>query len=156
MVLLPDVNLTSEELAECQTHLGALFPSTHEGAWHMKEELVEPFRRSMMAMSLIGQAKRFALLARRQPEQRSKACETAAKACALYPLSAYFYDFAELLEGFGIREEARTLYAQFLQQPEAGPVQEIDEILLGQRNIAGMVAHAKQVTIVDEGGAFAG
>jgi hypothetical protein len=59
-------------------------------------------------------------------------------------LSAYFCDFAAILEQFGRMDEARTLYAQFLRQPEAGPVREVDELTLHQRDIAQMVGHARE------------
>lgn len=144
MTRLPDVQLTEEELGEFKDQWRALFPPTADGAWAMREDLIEPFKLNMMAMCLIGRAERFALLARTDSQYRARAYEAGAKACALYPLSAYFYDFAAILEQFGSMDEARTLYAQFLRQPEAGPVREVDELTLHQRDIAQMVAHARE------------
>jgi hypothetical protein len=142
-VKLADVTLTDDEMTEVQDHWRAHFPSNTEGQWYMKEEFVEPFQRSVIAMCLMGRAERFAILAHSQPEYRGKACEAAAKACSVYPLSAYLYDFAVILDQFGRLDEARTLLVAFLERPEAGPVRELDEVTLRQRDIAGMVARAE-------------
>lgn len=143
MASLPDITLSEEELAECESHWRALFPPGSGGTWYAKEGFLEPLKRSMMAFALIGRAEQFTLLADQQPEYRARACETAAKACAVYPLSAYFYDSAVILERVGHLEEARALFSVFLLQPEAGPVREIDEAMLHQRDIAAMMTHAR-------------
>ncbi len=143
MVLLPDVTLTDEEQKEFQDHWRALFPPSTEGHWYMKQEHIEPFQRSQIAFCLIGRAERFALLANSRSDYRAKACEAAAKACAVYPLSAYLYDFATILQQFGRTEEARTLFSEFLRRPEAGPVREVDEVILRNRDIEQMIARAR-------------
>ncbi len=144
MASFPDITLSEEELVECESCWRTLFPPDPSGgAWYMKEGFLEPLKRSVMAFALIGRAERFAILAYKQPECRARACETAAKACAVYPLSAYFYDFAAILERVGHIEEARAIFSTFLRQPEAGPVREIDEAMLRQRDIAAMMTHAR-------------
>jgi len=88
-------------------------------------------------------AEQFALLAIGRPEYQAKACEAAVKACAAYPLSAFLFDCATILRQFAKTSEARTLIAEFLRRPEAGPVRDVDEITRGQRDIADMVAQAE-------------
>ena len=142
MALLPDLVLTEDELKECQDHWRAHFAASAEGQWVVKEVLKESFQRNVIATCLIGRAERFAILANGQPEYSVKACEAGAKACVAYPLSAYFYDFATILEQFGRQQEARALFAEFLRKPEAGPMPELDDIILAQRDIGAMVEHA--------------
>ncbi|MBA2684138.1 MAG: hypothetical protein H0U66_06585 [Gemmatimonadaceae bacterium] len=142
----PDVVLTEEEPRECDTHWRALFAPTEDGKVHiMRSEHIEPFMRSQAALCLMSRAQRFAFLADGQPEYRTKACEAAAKACALYPLSVNLYDFAMILEEFGEHEEASTLLREFIQHPKAVLTPQMDDIALSMRDITGMVARAKEM-----------
>ena len=57
---------------------------------------------------------------------------------------AYFFDFAVILEDLGNLDDARLLYARFIQQPEAGPVKEVDELILRQRDLEDMLSRARE------------
>ena len=95
-----------------------------------------------MAMAMMGRAERFATLSGSRPDLRWKACEAAAKAAAIYPLSVYFYDFATILDDCGDPEQARTMFAEFLRRHAAGPISEIDDSTLAQRDLPSMIEHA--------------
>jgi hypothetical protein len=44
------------------------------------------------------------------------ACQAAAKACGVFPLSIYFYDFGCVLRQVGKPEEARQMLGEFLRR----------------------------------------
>ena len=144
---MPDlrgVTLTEEEHQECQAFMTSMIPPSDEGQRVMRGDLVEPYKRNLVAMCLMGRAKRFAILARTQRQFRAKACEAAAKACAVYPLSAYFYDFACILDELGEEQEATVMLANFLRRHEAEPVNEVDKVALNERDVTTMVRQAKE------------
>jgi hypothetical protein len=141
------VTLTDEEQRECQAFVSSVIPQSDGGRWVIKEELHEPFTRNLVAMCMMGRAERFAILAESGgSEYRKKACEAAAKACAIYPLSAYIYDFACILDRLGDEEDARAAFAEFLRRNDAGPQNEVDRFMLSQRDVTTMVARAKGKT----------
>jgi hypothetical protein len=142
MVRLPDVALTCDEQRECQEFMALILPPSNEGHLYVRPDLADAFKRNLLAMAMMGRAERFAILARESPEFRSKACEAAAKASAIYPLSIYVFDFARILDDCGEREQARTMFAEFLRRHAAGPISEIDESSLNQRDLPTMVEHA--------------
>lgn len=150
LVPLQAVELTDEEYQECQAFVSAILSSPSPGAqgtWVMKEELIEPFKRSLVALCMMGRAEKFAILAESMPsEYGAKAREAATKACSIYALSAYFYDFACILERLGDDEGARVMFAEFLRRHDAGSGNEIDQTALGLRDMAKMVQDAKRKT----------
>jgi hypothetical protein len=133
--------LTEEEHQECQAFLTSVIPQRKEGSWYMPEELIEPFKRSMVAFCMIQRANRFAIV-----KQAREACQAASKACVIYPLSVYFYDFACVLETLGQDSDSRTLFGEFIRRHECEPQNKVDEIVLGQRDLSSMVDYARSKT----------
>jgi hypothetical protein len=144
MINVPGVTLTEDEHEECQAFVTSMIPPSDEGQWAMRKDLVETFKRNLVAKCMMGRAKRFAILAQEQPKFRGKACEAAAKACAVYPLSAYFYDFACILDQLGEEQEASVMLANFLRRHAAEPVNEVDTIALKEHDVTTMVRQAKE------------
>ncbi len=123
----------------------------------MREELVDSFKRSIVALCMMGRAERFLLLAgcgllgfRRAPEgpidpqSVEKACQAAAKACGVFPLSIYFYDFGCVLQRVGKEAEAKQMFAEFLRRVGNETLDPIMELVLKQRDIESAVRHAHQ------------
>jgi hypothetical protein len=136
------VTLSEEELQECQAFEDSMFPSkTEEGVWVMAKKL-EPFNASMVALCMMARAKRLAQL-----KQPAEACQAATKACLIYPLSVYFYDYACLLEAIGRPNHAKAMFAEFLRRYDLGPVEaKCDEVALTQRDLSAMLEYAKSRT----------
>jgi hypothetical protein len=142
MVLLPTVTLTDEEHRECQAYLTSVIPQTDEGAWYMPAELIEPFKRNLTAVCMMGRAKRFAIL-----RQQAEACQAAAKACSIYPMYLHFYDYACILESLGNDTDAKMMFAEFLRRHDAGPQNEVeqsfDKLTRRHRDVPTMVRDAR-------------
>jgi hypothetical protein len=143
MEQIPDVVLTPEEHQECLDFI-RMVTRTADRELYVRPDLVEPTRRHLMASAMMGRAERFSMLAREQAEYREKAVEAAAKASAIYPTSVYVFDFAKILDQCGRPDEAQTMYAEFLRRHELGPLSEIDESIMAQRDIEGMIAYASE------------
>lgn len=133
---LPTVVLTAEERDEAQRFIRSLAPDGQQLV--VRDEIAEDFKRCMIAWSLIGSAERFVIL-----RDWTSACTSAAKACSLYPCAIYFFDFASILRKAGKSAEAQPVFAEFLRRV-AQPTNEIDEVVLAQRDIDGAIAEARQ------------
>jgi len=144
MAPIPDVELTAEELEECRTCMHS-FTRSEEGAAYMRKEHIEPFTRSVAAFCLMGRAERFLIGSSSHPENKRKACEAAAKACAVFPISIYFYDFALILEGAGERLEARKAFAEFLRRYETEELGPVERLWMSQRDVNAAILHASDV-----------
>ena len=118
--------------------LGAILPKEDGGSWFIKDEYLDSFRDSIVALCMMGRAERFLSMAGcgslsvpllspwtkttqtatqlSATELKNRACEAAAKACAAFPLSIYFFDFGCVLQQVGKSKEARLLFAEFLRR----------------------------------------
>ncbi len=143
MVRLPNVVLSTDERDEVQKFIAALVPQDQQ--LYVRPDVADAFKRNLTAMALMGRAERFATFAASDPSYAPLACEAAAKASAVYPLSIYVFDFARILETCGSLQEARVMYGEFLRRHEERPISEIDSTSLDQRDLPEMIAHAKAV-----------
>jgi hypothetical protein len=159
MVPIGPVVLTNEERQECQTMLRSL-TQVEEGAYYMREDLADSFRRSIVALCMIGRAERFLIQAGCgplnvrlpvgtlcHPEYGAKACEAAAKACGVFPLSIYFYDFGCVLQQVGKTEEAKQMFTEFLRRHGNETLDPIQQITLSHRDVEQAKQHALKVTV---------
>jgi hypothetical protein len=82
MVALPAVELSDEERQECEGMLRSL---THVDGGHYvaPNEVADSIKRSIITLCLLGRAERFEALSQSQPEFAERACQAAAKACAV-------------------------------------------------------------------------
>jgi hypothetical protein len=145
MVPIGPVVLTDEEHEECQAFVCSVIgQKSSEGNWYMKKELVEPFKRSLIAQCMMGRAERFAIFASSPGKEDyiEKACVAAAKAVGMYPLSMNLYDFACILHKVGKHEEAKMVFKEFLRKHESSPPNPVDEMFLKQRDVIAAVRHA--------------
>ena len=123
----------------------------------MKEELIDSFKRSVVALCMMGRAERFLIMAGcgslsmpmsfrhpPKPEYAEKACEAAAKACGVFPLSIYFYDFGRVLRQVGKSEDARLAFREFLRRVETETLDPIMTATLKQRDLDEAVQYARQ------------
>jgi len=174
MVPLAPVVLTDEEMQECADMLRAILPKKNDsGSWFIKEGLLGSFKDSIVALCMMGRAERFLDLAGcgslsvpllspwirededyrlSQAEYKNKACEAAAKACAVFPLSIYFFDFACVLQQVGKPEEARLLFAEFLRRHGTEQLDAIMQRTLNQRDLAAAVAQAHAALLKEPSG----
>jgi hypothetical protein len=160
-IRLPEVVLTDEEHQECQEFVRSIVKSD-DGEWAVKEEFADAMLRSMIAVCLMGRAER--LLAEAGGDQISsmlhiphfgdgslesnrveQACITAAKACAIFPLSIHFYDFGCLLLQVGKLGEAKVAFAQFLSSTEFDTSDPVRQIWLKQRDTVSAVEYCKAI-----------
>jgi hypothetical protein len=140
---LPAVELTDDEQQDCEAFIRSLTQSEDDGYYVIRKDLEDSFKRSIVALCLMTRAERFAVMSR--PESAEEACMAAAKACAVYPLSIYFYDFACLLEGLQRQGEAKAMFEVFLRRRELErSLDPIQQTTLNQRDIAGAVRYAQQ------------
>jgi hypothetical protein len=144
MARLPIVELTEDERQECETFIRSV-THTEGGEYAVRNEVADSFQRSLVALCLIGRAERFSLLADSRPEFAEEACRAGAKACAVYPLSIYAYDFACVLERLQKRDEAKVMFKEFLRRRdlEVSP-DPVQQAVLNQRDIASAVHYARQ------------
>jgi hypothetical protein len=137
------VVLTDEEQQECQAMLVSLLQA-EDGSYVMREELIDSFKRSIVALCMMGRAERFVILANSDQQYRERACEAAAKACSAFPLSIYFYDFGCILKRPGKLGEAKKMFAEFLRRQATEALDPIMRSVLNQRDVERAVEHAKQ------------
>ena len=110
MIPIGPVELTDDEMQECQAMIRSL-TQAEGGQYVMREDVADSFKRSIIAMCLMGRAERFLALSKNEA-----ACQSAAKACAVFPVSIYFYDFGCILKGAGKGADARLMFQEFLRR----------------------------------------
>jgi hypothetical protein len=156
MAPIAPVVLTDEEQQECQAMLHELI-QVGGGYYAIREELLDPFKRSIVALCMMGRAERFLMLAGcgllgsrlspedpADPEYAEKACQAAAKACGVFPLSMYFYDYGCILQQVGKTAEAKQMFAEFLRRVGSETLDPIMELVLKQRDVEAALRHARQ------------
>ena len=74
-----------------------------------------------------------------------KACVSVSKACAIYPLPIYFYDFGCILYQAGKSDEAKIAFANFLSNIENGELDPTMQKWHSQRDIQSSVRVAKEL-----------
>ncbi len=132
---LGPVVLSDEEADECQQMI-RMITEEEDGEWVVKKEFAEEFQRGIIAFCLMGRADRFLSEAGGsavhitfhipyyspdatvQEDLAEKACISAAKACAIYPIPIYFYDFGCILYQLGKNEDAIAAFQQFISHHE--------------------------------------
>ncbi len=95
---LSPVVLTDDEQRECQAMLRMMI-QPENGELLIPTNLVDSFKRSVVALCLMSRAERFLILSDSEPNGDERACQAAAKAVGVFPLSVYFYDFGHSREG---------------------------------------------------------
>jgi hypothetical protein len=143
MASIDPVVLTEEEQNECQAMLRSL-TKAEGGEYVMREDLIPSFKRSIIALCMMGRAERFLILANSQPEYKEEACRAAAKACAVFPLSIYFYDFGCVLDEVGKTSEAKQMFAEFLRRCGTETLDAIMQTTLNQRDVEAAVRRARE------------
>ncbi len=143
MASVDPVDLTEEEQNECQAMLRSL-TKAEGGEYVMREDLIASFKRSIIAVCMMGRAERFLILANSQPQYREEACRAAAKACAVFPLSIYLYDFGCVLDKAGRPSEAKQMFTEFLRRRGTETLDAIMQTTLNQRDVEGAVRHARE------------
>ncbi|HVA69042.1 MAG TPA: hypothetical protein VNF45_06985 [Candidatus Binataceae bacterium] len=141
---LPTVELTDDERQEAEAMIRSL-TRTEDGVYVVRVDQADSFNRSIVALSLLGRADRFLIMARSQAEFAEEACRTAAKACAVYPLSINFYEFACILQKLQRGEEAKAMFKEFLRRHESERPDPVQQIVLDSRDLAGAVRHAREL-----------
>jgi hypothetical protein len=144
MSLIGPVVLTDDEQQECQTMLKSL-TQAEGGHYAIREDLADSFKRSIIAMSMMGRAERFLILSNSQPEYRELACQAAAKACGVFPISISFYDFGHVLYRVGKSGEAKQMFAEFLRRLGTETLDPVMQSALNHRNIEQATQHAREV-----------
>ena len=94
---------------------------------------------------MMGRADRFRILSGSQQQYKEEACQAAAKACSIFPLSIYFYDFGRILQEVGKPKEARLLFTEFLKRIGSETLDPIMEFTLNQRDVEDALRHAREV-----------
>ena len=89
MVPIGPVVLTDEEQHECETMLRSL-TQAEGGEYVIRKDIADSFKRSIVALCMMGRAERFLIFSGSQPEYKEQACLAASKACGVFPLSIYF------------------------------------------------------------------
>lgn len=143
MVRLPAVELTEEESQECESMLRSL-TRADGGEYLIREEVADSFTRSIVALCLMGRAERFVLLAQSQPKFADEACSAGAKACSVFPISIYFYDFACVLKELRRWEESKVMFQEFLRRQESEQLGPVEQATLNQRDVAAAVRDARE------------
>lgn len=142
-VKLPDVVLTEEEREECESFIRSITHSD-EGANYVRKDLAEPFQRYFISMCLFGRAQRFRILAASDPRQVESACETAAKACAIFPISSSFYEFGAILQDLAKKEESRTMFKEFLRRYRSEELNDVEKLALKRLDSDKAIARAME------------
>lgn len=124
--------------------LQSLNLKTEEGEWVLRKDIADSFYRSIAANCLMGRADRFLILCDSNPEYKELACQAAAKACAIFPVSIYFYDFGRILEQVGKQDEAMLAFAEFLRRVGTAPIDSVMKFTLDGRNVDEAVKHARE------------
>jgi hypothetical protein len=157
MVPIDTVVLTDEEQQECEAMLRSLTQVEGGGYYAMRKDLIDSFKRSIVALCMMGRAERFMIMAgcgsltipltagpSYQAEYGEKAAQAAAKACGVFPLSIYFYDFGCVLHQVGKPEEANQMFREFLRRLENEVLDPIMQSTLNQRDVEQAVQRARQ------------
>lgn len=162
------VILTDEEQQECQERMrfflavGREQAEGEEGRLVVKEDHAETFQRGVIAYSLMRRAERLLEMAggsavytglhvphfcgaSLEPDLAEKACATAAKACAIFPLSVHFYDFACILIQVGKSDDAKVVFSTFLAKVAADHSDPVMQGWLKTRNLQALVQLAEQM-----------
>jgi hypothetical protein len=142
MSLIEPVFLTDDEQEECQTMLKSL-TQADGGYYAIREDLADSFRRSIIALCMMGRAERFLILCDSQPEYKELACQAAAKACGVFPLSISFYDLGHILNRVGKPGEAKQMFAEFLRRLGTEMLDPVMQSTLNQRDIEQAAQHAR-------------
>lgn len=160
------VVLSDEEMHECEDVLRAMLPEKDGGHWCIKEELLDSFRASTVALCMMGRAERFLRAAGcgslsvplvspwittthtagqvSQTDFKNEACKAAAKACAVFPVSIYFYDCGCVLQQTGRSDEAKEMFREFLRRVGTEALDPIMQSTLNQRDVEQAIQHARQ------------
>jgi hypothetical protein len=137
MVPIGPVELTDDEMQESQAMLRSL-TQAEGGEYVIREDLADSFKRSIIAMCLMSRADRFIALS-----QTEAACQSAAKACAVFPVSICFYDFGCILMKAGKAGDARQMFQEFLRRYRIEKPDAVMQTTLNQRDIEAAVRHAQ-------------
>jgi TolA-binding protein len=137
MVPIGPVALTDDERQEAEAMLRSL-AQARGGDWLIREDVQDAFQRSIIAMCLMARADRFIILS-----QAEAACQSAAKACAVFPVSIYFYDFGCILTKAGKAADARKMFQEFLRRYRNETPDAMMRITLSQRDMEAAVRHAQ-------------
>jgi hypothetical protein len=162
------VFLTDEEHQECQETFHYFLSTWKEqeedqnGEFVVSKDFAETFQREIIAYSLMRRAERFLEMAGGSaidtifhtpnfrgtplnPDLSEKACVTAAKACAIHPLSIHFYDFGCILTQVGKPDEAKVAFSTFLKRVAADYSNVSRQGWLKQRDIQAHILAAEQM-----------
>jgi hypothetical protein len=143
MVPVPHVELTEDEINDCNARLKALRETAGE-SYFIREELAESYQRNIVAQCLMSRAEKFMIMARSQPEYVEEACRAAAKACAFEPLSIHFYDYGCILQRLQRTSDSKLAFREFLRRRETEQPDPVQQIFLDQRDLAEAVSYARQ------------
>jgi hypothetical protein len=141
---LPPVVLTEEERQECQAFIRS-FTNTDQGDWVVPNEFADSIQRNFISMCLMGRAQRFVILSHEKPEYVTRACDAAAKACAIFPVSKTFYEFGCVLEDVGKQADSKQMFGEFLRRCEIEKPDKVMAIALRQFDMESAVVHAREV-----------
>lgn len=141
-VKLPDVILTEEEREECEAFIRSITHSD-EGDNYVRNDLADSFQRYFISMCLFGRAQRFKISAASDPSNVRKACEAAAKACAVFPISSSFYEFGSVLQDLGQNEESSAMFREFLRRHGSEELNDVEKLALKQLNSDDAIARAR-------------
>ena len=143
LVKLPDVVLTQEERDECESFIRSVTHSD-EGANYVRADLADSFQRYFISMCLFGRAERFRILSSGEPSNTTKACEAAAKACAVFPISSSFYEFASILSAAGKTEDAKAMFEEFLRRVGSEELNDVEKLAMKRLDSNEAIARAKE------------
>jgi hypothetical protein len=142
LVAVRPVTLTDEEQQECQERWDLLTKGPG-GSCSMPEDLIDPFKRSIIAACLMGRAERFLIISADR-EDYARACESAAKACVIFPLSIFLYDFAMILKKTGRVDDSKAMFRECLRLSRTEKIGPVEEITLRQRDIKSSLLYAEK------------
>jgi hypothetical protein len=142
MAPISPVELTEDEQRECQAMLRSL-TQTDSGEYFVQEDVADSFKRSVIAFCLMGRAERFLIHSNSQRSYGEEACRTAAKACAIFPLSIYFYDFGCVLQQVGKQDEAKEMFREFVRRYRTEHLDAVMKSTLNQRDVESALRHAQ-------------
>lgn len=83
----------------------------------------------------MSRAERFLILSDSEPNGDERACQAAAKAVGVFPLSVYFYDFGRILVKAGKLAEARMMFQEFKRRLGTETLDPIMQATLNNRDI---------------------
>jgi hypothetical protein len=137
------VVLTEEERSECESLLRSLHPPDQQIA--VPKEDADEFKRSFIALALIGRAERLSIVSRAGGTVTAQeAATTAVKACTIYPLSVYFFECARILEELGQSNDAEAMYREFIRRRGIERPTPVGETVLAQHDIGALLETARE------------